>query len=135
MLRPPLLRVPRSDPLLVSPQQLRLLQVRIGRISNLEGGGSETKTNQPNNSTLLIAIIVPIGVVLLLVGVLAVVLLRRRKNSESGRSEIPMRPTASASSTISDFKSLKNVKVMNRLGGGNFGDVYKGVWNVRSEMD
>ncbi len=42
----------------------------------------------------------------------------------------PLPPPATTTSESSK-KVITNVRILERLGGGNFGDVYRGIWNVR----
>jgi hypothetical protein len=43
-------------------------------------------------------------------------------------------PRSNASSIMVSFKELKNIEVQERLGGGQFSDVYKGLWMVCLEF-
>lgn len=63
----------------------------------------------------------------LIVGIIAGIVYRKR--SKSMNNDIPMESQAMVS-----FKQLKNVKVGNRLGVGNFGEVFRGEWNVSSNL-
>lgn len=83
-------------------------------------GDGQCTSNVKNNTTVLIAALVPS--LLILVGILtlgAVLFLRKRRNHFF---DSPLEMT-------SQSMLLTDIKIDYRIGGGSFGDVYKGVWN------
>ncbi len=82
--------------------------------------GSKSPQHSPLN-LLIIEIVVPIGVLILLLASVTIFCLAKRRRNVV---EIPLLTTW----------NIKNVVVLDRLGGGHFGDVYLGVLDVRIEI-
>jgi len=92
---------------------------------------------------MLIEIIVPsgLGVLILVVIVVILVSLRRRKTKRNTLSfdsaffgNIPVSPPepgmdVNSESSYSRWNTIKDVEIKEKLGGGNFGVVYRGIWH------
>ncbi len=71
----------------------------------------------------MIIITVVVGVIGIAIITLLALLLVRRRRGETSRGE-------SSLVQLGDLKSIQEVTIKERLGGGNFGDVYKGHWKA-----
>ncbi len=80
------------------------------------------RSSSPSHSLLIMEIVIPIAVALVIMIVLACVIISRVKRHQAD-DVIPMTTWM-----------IKNVVVLDRLGGGQFGDVYLGVLDVRWEQ-
>eukprot|EP01114_Cavostelium_apophysatum_P022062 TRINITY_DN785_c0_g1_i1.p1 TRINITY_DN785_c0_g1~~TRINITY_DN785_c0_g1_i1.p1 ORF type:complete len:1422 (-),score=266.01 TRINITY_DN785_c0_g1_i1:73-4338(-) len=70
------------------------------------------------------------GAVLLLIAVILIgVLIARSKRRRGGKAEPVALASIEMEPKINWEQGLKNIRVIERLGGGNFGDVYRGEWN------
>ena len=68
-------------------------------------------------------------IVVLFLVLLALFLYRRRKAKKQDPESIPMTTEPKKTETI---KAISDITIKERIGGGNFGDVYRGLWNVTS---
>ena len=80
-----------------------------------------------SNSKLVGIIVGSIVGALLIIGIITIgvvfILKRRQRLKESHESN------STQLSSISK-KKIKNIQILERLGGGKFGDVYRGMWQV-----
>ena len=82
-----------------------------------------------------------IGLVVLVALVIAAfIFLRRRQRRKPKEPEsepepesnlLPMAPVKQAEPPVKSIMS--NIDIKERIGGGNFGDVYRGLWNVNKQ--
>jgi hypothetical protein len=103
--------------------------------------------NGKKNSTLAIAIAVPVGfVVLVAIAILAFIIWRKKRAGKSDREvelvtekeTVTENPTVTKNSIVSKnstnsiigVKKLKDIVVLETLGGGQFSTVFKGEWLV-----
>jgi serine/threonine protein kinase len=76
----------------------------------------------------VLVVVVPVisALLLLTIAIIVVMIIRRRRSKtesepESSNSSVPLQPIAD---------NLQDITIEERLGGGNFGDVYRGTWQV-----
>lgn len=83
---------------------------------------TQTKSSEDISVIVMISVILAVVVVLLIIGIVIFIILRRRRQSKD--------ETLAVSVTLDSVQVLKGDIVKGeRLGSGNFGDVYKGKWN------
>jgi hypothetical protein len=70
-----------------------------------------------------------VGGFLVLVGLIVGILLRRRKNKKKFPTKIPLEDAKKRESVMT---VIKDIKVLNKLGGGHFSDVYRGEWQAHN---
>ena len=125
-------------------------------MSSITTGSSEimSKTSSKNNAStvIIIAIAVPVGFVLIVAIVVFLVIRKRKYKPQDKTAEVELATTAIAipetSPTLNNdshkkeeepknnvratiSRKVNNVLVQERLGGGQFSDVYKGIWMVQ----
>jgi sugar lactone lactonase YvrE len=78
------------------------------------------------SQTAIIGIAAGVGGTALVIAVVAVIIVIARKR----RSPRAHQQTSIQLSNVSVAKLIKNIQIQERLGGGEFGEVYKGIWQV-----
>ena len=92
--------------------------------------------NSSNKTVIAIAVAVPLAF-LLIFAILIFFLIRRRRNNKKVDNESPKDVPKSASielsnRTVKSMGLIKEVKILEKLGGGKFGEVFLGEWNTVS---
>ena len=102
--------------------------------SDKEAVQSDSNSGLPVGAIIGIAI----GASALIAGIVAAlfILAKRRRNNKPPKDDVPLESvittTTSAPVVAPVVTEIKDVEVKVRLGGGNFGDVYQGVWQVKN---
>ena len=103
--------------------------------SDKEAVQSDSNSGLPVGAIIGIAI----GASVLIAGIVAALFIlakRRRNNKPPPKDDVPLESvittTTSAPVVAPVVTEIKDVEVKVRLGGGNFGDVYQGVWQVKN---
>jgi hypothetical protein len=79
-----------------------------------------TAQSDSDNTTLIVAIVVALVVVAVVAsGVVGFLYWRKKNATETSAELIPLQ---------SNWKTITDIKILERLGGGNFGEVYRGIW-------
>lgn len=89
------------------------------------------KKNGGNNMGAVIGGIVGGVLAVVFVAILVAFILRRRRNKAKSENDVPLQEKKKSRETAK-ITVLKDVVVLNKLGGGHFSDVYKGEWQVNS---
>jgi exopolysaccharide biosynthesis predicted pyruvyltransferase EpsI len=71
--------------------------------------------------------VVVVVIVAIAAGVTAF-LIKRRKNNKKAGGDVELSASVKKTDELESIPVVKNVKIKERLGGGNFGDVYRGEW-------
>ena len=84
----------------------------------------KSPSSKSNTTTLIIAVVCGIaGFLLLLAAIILFVLFKRKKQGDrTSKTEVAMETVKK------DRYKIYDIEIQEKLGGGNFGEVYKGVW-------
>ena len=87
-----------------------------------------TDSNTSTNKPVLIGAIVGVIAGIVLVTVIIVFLVLRKRKRDQPDSSIPLGPRSTL--TNNNMQQITNIKKLEKVGGGNFGNVYRGLWQV-----
>ena len=89
---------------------------------------TQASSTKGTSAGVIAAIVVPLCIVAIAAVLFVVWRLRRKR--ESSRESSHLSHVSVQLENVSKCV-VKDIKIENRIGGGNFSDVYKGIWQVR----